>query len=363
MLERLVPVITALLLFTAACSSDDDAAVAATTGTDTTTVADTPTTTEPATTPPTTEPATAPPTTEPETTTTEAAGCAANEPGVSNFSIDAGGATHSVRMFVPSSYDGSLMPLVMNWHGLGSNGSQQALITAYERLAESEGFLVAHPTGVPAPDDTRNSWELAQFDDPARDDIAMAEAMIDRIITDFCANPKRVYSTGFSNGGLFTSRLVCDLSTRIAAAVSVAGITHHDGCAPERAVPFIAFHGTADEIVPFAGGESSLADGIALPGVVEFFDQVMPDEFAQFTATNGCDPDPIEVAVSEKVTRYDYANCNDSVAMAFFEIADGGHTWPGSPVGPLLTFVLGDTTADVSATADGWDFMKQYELP
>ena len=353
MTRALPAIIMAALLSATACTSDDGVAAE----TPTTVAQITTTTTEPP------DPTTSVTQAAPETSTSQAAGCATNGPGVSNFSIDAGGATHSVRMFVPSGYDGSPMPLVMNWHGLGSDGRQQALFTDYETLAESEGFLVAHPTGVPAPGDTRNSWELVQFDDPERDDIVMAEVMIDRIITDFCADPKRVYSTGMSNGGLFTSRLVCDLSTRIAAAVSVAGITHHDDCAPERAVPFIAFHGTADEVVPFAGGESSLAEASAPPAAVEFFDQVMPDEFAQFAATNGCDPDPIEQAVSEEVKRYDYANCDDGAAMAFFEIAEGGHTWPGSPLGPFLTQVLGNTTTDVSATADGWDFMKEYELP
>ena len=357
MLRVSVPAVIAILLFTAACSSDDDSAATETT------VADTTTTTESATTAPTTEVETTAPTTEVETTTTEAAGCSANEPGDSRFSIDAGGATHSVRMFVPSNYDGSPMPLVMNWHGLGSEGPEQAQFTDYESLAESEGFLVAHPTGVPAPGDTRNSWELAQTDDPGRDDIAMAEAMIDRIITDFCANPKQVYSTGMSNGGLFTSRLVCDLSTRIAAAVSVAGVTHHDGCGPERAVPFIAFHGTADEVVPFAGGESALVDETATPEVIEFFNQVMPEEFSQFAATNGCDPKATEAAVSAEVTRYDYANCNDDAEMSFYEITGGGHTWPGSPLAPFLVDTLGYTTPDVSATADGWAFMKQFELP
>lgn len=346
-------IIMAALLSATSCTSNDDAAAepSTTAAQPTTTIIESP---DPTTT--ATEPV-------PETSTTQAAGCATNGPGVSNFSIDAGGATHSVRVFAPPGYDGSPMPLVMNWHGLGSDGQQQAQLTDYETLAEREGFLVAHPTGVPAPGDTRNSWELAQFDDPERDDIVMAEVMIDRIITDFCANPKRVYSTGMSNGGLFTARLVCDLSTLIAAAVSVAGVTHHDDCAPERAVPFIAFHGTADDVVPFAGGESSLADASTPPEAAEFFDQVMPDEFAQFAATNGCDPDPIEQAVSEEVKRYDYAGCDDGVAMAFFEIADGGHTWPGSPLGPFLTQVLGNTTNDVNATTDGWDFMKEYELP
>ena len=124
----------------------------------------------------------------------------------------------------------------------------------------------------------------------------------------------------------------------------------------------MAFHGTADAVVPFAGGTSSLVEDNAPPASLEFFNQVMPDEFAEFAASNGCDAEPTVEAVSSEVTRYDYLNCTDGVGQVFFEVADGGHTWPGSPLGPLLSDALGFTTADVSATADGWAFMSQYSL-
>lgn len=355
--KQLTAIVVALALLGAACSSDGETAISET---------PTPETTE------------SEEITDAETTAVdeeapdeeaviesvgEGEDCASNQPGATSFTMDAGGAQHPVQIFVPSSYDGSPMPLVMNWHGLGSDGAQQAQFSDYETLAESEGFLVAHPTGVPAPTDSRNSWELAQFDDPGRDDIEMAEAMIDRLISDYCADPNRVYSTGMSNGGFFTSRLVCELPNRIAAAVSVAGLTHPDGCDPERAVPFMAFHGTADAVVPFAGGTSVLVQDNATPEALDFFNQVMPDEFAEFASSNGCDVEPTIETVSEEVIRYDYTNCTDGVPQVFFEITDGGHTWPGSPLGPFLVDTLGYTTDDVKATADGWAFMSQYSLP
>lgn len=358
--KHLFAVLTALTLLAVACSSDGGV-VATDTETPATTSADSVETTEAA--PSTTD---APQDVEPEapdTTELGPEGCASQEPGATSFTLDTGDAKHPVRIFLPSSYDGSPMPLVLNWHGLGSEGPQQAQFTDYETLAEAEGFLVAHPTGVPAPGDTRNSWELAQFDNPDRDDIAMAEFMIDYLIANYCADPTRVYSTGMSNGGFFTSRLVCELPDRIAAAVSVAGLTHHEGCDPERAVPFMAFHGTADAVVPFAGGTSSLVEDNASDDALAFFNQVMPDEFAEFAVSNGCDPEPTVEAVSAEVTRYDYVNCTDDVGQVFFEVADGGHTWPGSPLGPFLLDTLGYTTADVNATADGWAFMSQYSLP
>lgn len=285
------------------------------------------------------------------------AGCGAGSEGGQQFDTDAGGPTVGVRVYVPAGAGSEPLPVVLNWHGLGSNGTQQALLSAYENLADDEGFLAVHPTGAD------NSWELAQFDVPGRDDVAMVDDVIDRLITEFCADPTRIYSTGLSNGGFFTALLICERADRIAAGVSVAGVSHPDGCAPSRPVPFIAFHGTDDDVVPFAGGGSTLAGAGSDAASTAFFQQSMPEEFAEFAADFGCLPDPEATPVGDEVTRNDYLGCDDDVPLSFYEIEGGGHTWPGSPLGPLLTGALGRTTDEVSATRDGWAFMSQFSLP
>ncbi len=288
-------------------------------------------------------------------------GCDGLPTGVSDFSLDAGGADHAIRIYVPTSFQGDEMPAVLNWHGLGSSGLEQLALTNYETLAEAEGFVVVHASGVTDPSSGRNSWELIDEQDPERDDLEFADALIDDLVDRWCVDSERVYSTGMSNGGLFTARLVCERADRIAAAVSVAGVSHQPDCAPARAVPYRAYHGTADEVVPFDGsGESSLLNEIDDPLLAEFFSQVMPEEFAEFAVDFGCAVEPTVVQVSGEVKQYDYVGCE--VPMSFVEITDGGHTWPGSQLGPLLVDSLGYTTTDVSATADGWAFMSQHSL-
>ena len=291
--------------------------------------------------------------------------CGTVATGTTSYQLEGGGAVHDVDVFVPSSFepDGRL-PVVLNWHGLGSEGPEQAGFTAYEALAEAEGFIVVHPTGIPSEGDGRNSWELMQLDGPERDDLAFANALIDDVVASWCGDPRRVYSTGMSNGGLFTSRLVCELSHRLAAAASVAGVTHPDECTPARAVPFIAIHGTADDVVPFDGTvtTSALADP-SDPLSVEFFSQVMPDEFAEFAADMGCATEPERSTLADDVIVYDYLGCDDAVPLTFYEVTDGGHTWPGTPFADLVADQLGYTTNTISATADAWAFFEQHQLP
>ncbi len=343
----------ALVVTASACSSTSEVFDTSTPAPAETTTTTAPTTAAPTTTT-TTTPATTATTAQTATTLVQPGGCESVKGGTYTVTV---GQNQTMDVFVPSGFSGEPLPVVVNFHALGSDGFQEAALTSYIVIAELEGFIVAHPTGRPSPGDDRNSWELAQFDIPDRDDVALAGEIIDTLIQDFCGDPLRVYLTGMSNGGLFTSYLVCELSERIAAAVSVAGVTHHDECEPARPVPMMAFHGTADKIVPFAGGTSSLPGGDS-----DFFKQVMPVEFAEFAADFNCDTSPTETDVSASVIRYDYSGCDAAVPLVFFEITDGGHTWPGSLLGPLLTQIMGPTNYDVDATLDGWEFMSQFSL-
>jgi polyhydroxybutyrate depolymerase len=291
--------------------------------------------------------------------------CDTLTPGVSEFTLEAGGAVHDVRIFVPTNVVSDPAPVVLNWHGLSADGGRQAASSGYEMLSEQEGFIAVHPTGVGLRTGGPNFWEVTRFelpqvlDDPVRDDLAFADSLIDTVVADWCADPDRVYSTGLSNGGYFTSELVCNRADRIAAAVSVAGITHPESCAPSRAVPYLAFHGTDDNVVPYAGAGESLLVGEVDPD--GFFGQVMPDEFAEFAADAGCDPDPVRTEETPEVTSYVYSGCADDVPMTFYEIVGGGHTWPGSPQADQQA-IFGLVTDDISATADGWAFMSQHSL-
>jgi polyhydroxybutyrate depolymerase len=345
-------VLLAVGLFAAACGSGADDA--------TESIAATPSTSEAPTQAPTTE---APATDEADT------GCAAVQVGLSAFVLDAGGAQHDVRVYVPTTYDGdSELPLVMNFHGFGSNGDQQAAFTGYEELAEEEGFIVVHPTGVPSSTDTqgRNSWETLATDDPAKDDLEFTNELLDLLIEDYCVDATRVYATGMSGGGIFASQLVCEMSDRLAAAVSVAAIYFPASCDPAEAAPFMAIHGTEDPTVPFDGDLTGTRFE-SEPFAELLFSTPIPDQFAQFAAVMGCDTEGERVQTSTDVFTTTYSGCDDDVPLVFHEVVGGGHAWPSSPLtepdSPVveqLTELQGYSTFDIDATADAWAFFEQH---
>lgn len=356
---RLLAVLAIGALLLGACSSGEPTETAAAEPTTVPTVAPTATPVPPTATavPPTATavPPTATPVPPTATPVPEPAGCTAPAPNIiTSGSLESSGNTYEYVLNVPSGYEaGTPAPLLLNFHGLGSNGGQQAAFSMVP--VSTSRYLAVHPTGQSGiGNDTRNSWELPQFDTDDRDDVQFASDLIDHIAEIACVDQSRVYATGMSNGGLLTSSLVCSLSNRIAAAASVAGVTHPDDCDPERAVPYIAFHGTDDAVVPFdGGGDSQLGAG-------EFFEQVMPEEFSQFADTLSCTSSE-DIAVTAAVTRTDYAGCDNDAELSFYAVEGAGHTWPGSIVS-LFVEDLGVTSMDVSATDLMLEFFDRHQL-
>ena len=79
-------------------------------------------------------------------------------------------------------------------------------------------------------------------------------AALDQLEAAACVDPARVFVTGVSNGGGPTARLACDLSGRLAGVASVAGgYRTLRPCTPERPLPVLEIHGTADQVFPYGG--------------------------------------------------------------------------------------------------------------
>src|SRR6185503_15233838 len=74
---------------------------------------------------------------------------AALTPGDSTRTLDHGGRTRQYLLHVPASYDGATaVPLVLDFHGFGSNAIQQRGISGMVAVSNREGFLLAHPDGI-----------------------------------------------------------------------------------------------------------------------------------------------------------------------------------------------------------------------
>ena len=59
------------------------------------------------------------------------------------------------------------------------------------------------------------------------DDVVFFPALIDKLEHDYAVEPKRIFVTGISNGGMMSYRLACELADKVAAIAPVEGGAGH----------------------------------------------------------------------------------------------------------------------------------------
>jgi len=269
-----------------------------------------------------------------------------------NGSIVSSGQERAYLLYVPASYDPTApTPLVISLHGAMSWPAMQRDLTGWNRLADREGLIVVYPSGTGTGVKT---WYMKGSADPAHmPDVMYISALIDTLEATYHIDPKRIYLNGMSNGGGMAFVLSCTLSDRIAAigVVSAAQSLPWSWCPDSTAVPMIAFHGTADPIVPYAGGKVAIAPQ-PFPSVSAWV--------SSWAARNRCDPEAVDSAVATGVTRTEYRGCAHDATVALYTIQGGGHQWPGGK--PLPKWLVGSWSAGVDATNRMWAFFREHPL-
>jgi polyhydroxybutyrate depolymerase len=141
------------------------------------------------------------------------------------------------------------LPVVLVFHGFRADATNLRNGAGWPELAAEEGFIAVHPdghAGVRLLGTEGRGWDLAVGQTR---DVKMVSALLDRLESERCVDRRRVFATGFSNGGFFASLLGCALADRIAAIAPVAGARALPGCTPARPMPVLLVHGRNDPVV------------------------------------------------------------------------------------------------------------------
>jgi polyhydroxybutyrate depolymerase len=266
--------------------------------------------------------------------------------------IMSSGLKREYLVYVPASYDGARpVPLVISMHPAMSWPSSQMNITHWNDLADQNGFIVVYPAGTGF---SPKTWFMRGKETPGRmPDVIFISNLIDTLTRKYRIDTTRIFADGMSNGGGMAFVLSCTLADRIAAVgmVSAARSLDWSWCTDNRPVPVIAFHGTADPVVPYEGGRTPVGPDI-FPSVLTFT--------ANWARRNRCGANPIESRLAEDVTRLEYTRCADSASVVLYTIVGGGHQWPGGR--PLPAFLVGPYSRSIDATSIMWAFFAEYPL-
>lgn len=269
-----------------------------------------------------------------------------------NGSVIHDGIQRDYILYIPAIYDGSAdFPLVLNFHGFGSNANEQMFYGDFRDIADTEGFLLVHPQGT-----SLNGSQYWNVGSPGSsgstiDDVGFTEALIDELANLYTINLDRVYATGMSNGGFMSFLLACQLSEKIAAIASVTGsmtLDTYDNCNAQHPTPILQIHGTSDNIVPYNGNTGSLS----IDDVISYWVNYNNCD-TNPTITTFPDLDPSDGSIVEHIV---YTGGDNASTTEHMKVIGGGHTWPGS------VFILPGTNQDINASNEIWEFFSRFDI-
>ena len=248
-----------------------------------------------------------------------------------------------VRVHVPASYDPTrATPVVLNLHGLASDGADQARVSHLIATSDANGFIAVHPNGT----GSTRGWNGGDCCNPAAssgvNDTAWFSTLLDELESKLCVDPRRVFAMGLSNGAFMAHRLGCELSDRIAGIGAVAGVIGIDTCTPSRPVAVFHVHGTSDLVIPYNGGGINNSEPVATT-------------MNRWATNNGCSSGTTIVYDHGDATCIRRNGCAADVELC--TIDGGGHQWPG---GDSLGAFNGTKSDDLIATDAAWAFFAAH---
>lgn len=246
----------------------------------------------------------------------------------------------SYRMVTPPADSGDAgLPVVVAIHDAGNTIDGMVQATQLQRAAVQHGFAVAFPAAAEEAERTWNAgFCCGAGPSVGLDDMAFLDAIVDEVAAEERVDADRVYLAGVSNGAVMAYRYACERAERVAGVGSVAGTMDPEACQPSEPVSVLEIHGTADDVVPFDGGE--------MPDFVQATQPAISAEalVRHWAEAGSCSEEPA-TATDEPVTRTTWEQCDAGASVELIAIEGAGHTWYASEFGPVDGAV--DATAEL----------------
>jgi polyhydroxybutyrate depolymerase len=219
-----------------------------------------------------------------------------------------------------------MLPVVLAFHGGGQRPEGLADIAAIQNASAATNFIIVYPEGY------KRFWnEGGVCCDAAMeariDDVSFVRAILNDLDTVIRIDRRRVYATGYSNGGGLSYYLACVMSDRVAAIAPVSSAMREpkSRCNPTRPIPVFEWHGLLDKVSPYNGGPTVAKETPPPPvrEAIEFWQQTDGTRRMEHTTEFGgavqCDF---------------YLDGREGSRVQQCRVPSMGHRWPGSQPTP-----------------------------
>lgn len=270
-------------------------------------------------------------------------------------------------LYVPSGYDPNMpTPVVVMCHGSNQHPNNMYENTGWVRKAEEETILVVFPASWKYPlldeEGIHEKWNTAAMSQlvpegtELKDDVKFMRSIIEDLKATFNVDEKRIFASGFSNGGGFVlTRLIPEMND-VFAAYGTAGA----GLIGDAGVEDVSITIPASLYSMIGTNDNKIADGQDLPVPFPFeadailSDPVFSGMLAKTSALLGLDSN-YAVESQGDFTRFTY---NASLVGAdneyiFMMIKGMFHKYPSGD----------DNPTHIDAADLFWDFFLKHAKP
>ncbi len=278
------------------------------------------------------------------------------------------GTERSYYLHLPYGFDAKKhYPLVLILHGGGKgDGGTAAKYLGFDAVADREGFVALYPNGINAQWNDGRGTNLRGTDLAGIDDVAYLSELIRYMHKRYGTDPRNVFVTGASNGGMMTLRLGCEIAPQLTAVAPViANIPKNiiGQCRPGKPLPVLLMNGTEDPLVPWNGGFVTSPVGKKKGGAVVSTEETVAFWRKADHCTSPGKTEPLPDRNKDdrshvEITRYQA--CADDTKVILYRVIGGGHHIPGTDVREFRR-LLGNKNMDFRASEAIWDFFASYK--
>jgi poly(3-hydroxybutyrate) depolymerase len=221
--------------------------------------------------------------------------------------MEVSGTTRTYYVYLPSNYQASQQyPLVFQFHPRG--GTAEAAIRM-PNLQSNFTAIYVTPQGL------TESGGSTGWPNTNGQDLAFTQAMISTIEASYCVDQSRIFSTGFSYGGMMSFAIGCEMGDVFRAIAPMSGALYSDfNCqGTGHAIAMWGSHGLSDDIVPITDGRSAR-------------DKILQQDH--------CGTETTAVSPSPCVT---YQGCDSGYPSTWCEF-DGSHQMPSFASSAIASF-------------------------
>lgn len=253
-----------------------------------------------------------------------------NDPTLHTITIE-GMQPRTFYLNIPPKYTPDTpVPLLFGFHGLGGSAKSFREESQIDVFTNDANVISVFPNGYGSIAGAENSWNAGSCCGLAnlsqQDDVKLISIITKSVQELYNIDKKNVWAIGFSNGGMMSYRLACELSDQFTAIGVGAGALMTSTCSPPNPVSVIHIHGGLDWKVPLnGGGQYSASDSTKTFQLVNSSNQCSGMTYGEIS-------EPTKTLVSGK--------CIDGTEAQLVNYADQDHVWTVFWTKEILRFLF-----------------------